>query len=110
GAGGEERAQGVAAVKGVRGGGESFDDVVGVRALGPLIRVSPEAQLEMEAAPRGFVADEAEHLQIAVALGVGERVGANVVARHGEKKGIGEMEVAIADAGGEIVSDAEGQV
>ena len=67
--------------------------VVGVRAVGPAIGVGPEAELEIEAARGRLVADEAEHLEVAVALGVGERHGAHVVAGNANQERIGEIEI-----------------
>ena len=109
-AGFQQRADGIAAVGAVRFRGEPFDGVVGVRAVDPLVAVHPEAELEIDAAGHGLLADELQHFQVAVALGVGELRDAHVVAGDVEQERIGEEKIGVGDAAQEVVADAEAQV
>jgi hypothetical protein len=68
------------------------------------------SELEVQAARRGLVADEAEGLEVPGALRVGEPDGANVVAGHGDEEGIGEIEVGVAELPREVVTEAESEV
>src|SRR5262249_33678159 len=54
--GGQERAQGIPAVRSVFVGRESFNRMICVRAVSPLVSMGPEAELKMQAASRSFVA------------------------------------------------------
>ena len=89
---------------------ESFDGVVRMRAVLPLVAVHPEAQLELEAVGGGLLADEAQRFEIAVALGVRQVRGADVVAGHGEEERVGEEEIGVGDRAQEVVADAEAEV
>ncbi len=105
----EQRTHRVAAVGAVSFGSEAFDRVVRLRARDPLVAVHPDAQLELHAARRGLFADEAQHLQVAIAFGVGQLRHAHVVPGHGEQERIREQEVAVGDAVQEVVADAESE-
>src|ERR1039457_6136511 len=110
GAGAEESGKRVAAVRAVVLGVESLDGVVRMRAVLPLVAVHPEAQLELEAVGGGLLADEAQRFEIAVALLVRQVRGADIVARHGEKEGVGEEKVGVGDSAQEVVAYAEAEV
>ena len=70
----------------------------------------PQAQLELQAVADGLLADEAQSFEIAIALGVRQVRGADVVAWHGEEEGVGEQKVGVGDSAQEIVADAEAEV
>ncbi len=89
---------------------QAGDHMVGFRAVGPLVGVGPKPQLELQAAPRRFVADEAQHLQVPVPLGVGQVGRPHVVARDGEQERVGEVEVGVAQPVRGVVAEAEGQI
>jgi hypothetical protein len=93
----------------VRFGGETLNVVLGVRAVRPFVGVRPEADLELQPAQGRLFADEAEHFQVPVALGVIERHGAHLVARNVEQIRIGEMQVIAHDVAREIIAQTEGQ-
>ena len=90
GAGFQQHADGIAAVGSVRVRGEPFDGVVGVGAIDPFVAVHPDAELEFDAAGHGLLADEFEHLQVAVAFGIGELGHAYAVAGDIEEERVGE--------------------
>src|SRR5262249_47642968 len=106
----EQSPQGVAAVRSLRFGREPFDRIIRARSTGPLIRVGPDAELKLHPAPRGFAADELEHLEIRIPFPVRQRIRAHVVARNGKQERIREVKVAIGDVVGEIVSETECEV
>src|ERR1022692_1580912 len=110
GAGAEESGKRVAAVRAVVLGVESLDGVVRMRAVLPLVAMHPDAQLELEAVGGGLLADEAQRFEIAVALLVRQVRGADIVARHGEKEGVGEEKVGVGDSAQEVVAYAEAEV
>src|SRR5206468_5984131 len=89
---------------------EAVDGVVDVGAVRPLEGVGPQAKLEMQAAPRGFFADEAERLQVAVALRLVDPDGADAVAGNGDEERIGKVEIRVAELPREVVAEAEGEV
>jgi len=64
----EQERERVAAVGGVDLRRESGDVVVGVRAVCPLVGMGPDAELEVQAAARGFSGDEPEGFEVALAL------------------------------------------
>src|SRR5690348_11571271 len=68
GTGFKQQRQCVATIQGVGLWRESLNMVVGMRAVGPLVGVSPQTELELETASRGFFPDEAQHFEIALAL------------------------------------------
>ena len=70
----------------------------------------PDAELELHAASHGLLADEAQHLEVAVALRIGQLRDADLVSRNVEQERIGEQEVSVGDAADEVVADAEGEV
>jgi hypothetical protein len=99
----------VAAVGGVDLRREAGDVVVGVRAVGPLVGVGPDAELEVQAAARGFGGDELEGFEVALALAGLER-GLDVdllVAGDLDQVGVGEVEVVAGDAAGEVPAEAQ---
>src|SRR5262249_13323396 len=109
-AGLEEGPESVPGVGGVVGVGESLDRVVDAQIPGPLVAVGPEAELEMEPARRGGVADEAEGLQVPGPLLVRQAGGPDVIAGGRDQERIGEVEVRVADLAEEVVADPEGQM
>ena len=106
----QEERQGVTAVRPQPLGREPFDPVVGVGAVRPLVRVGPQPELEVQAAARRLVADEAQHLQVGVTLAVGEVRRAHVVARDREQEGVGEVQVGVPDPRREVVAEPEGEI
>ncbi len=88
---------------------EAGDVVVGVRAVGPLVGVGPDAELEVHAAARGFGGDELEGFEVALAFAGLER-GFDVdllVAGDFDEVRVREVEVVAGDAAGEVVGEAE---
>jgi hypothetical protein len=63
-----QHAQRIAAVSRVILGAQTFGDVGRVWAVGPLILLGPDAELEVQTAFRRFSADEAERVQVVLAL------------------------------------------
>ena len=110
GAGAQHRRQRVAAVRGVRLVREALDKVSGVGTPGELVSVHPDAKLELEPAGDSLVADEAQHLEVAVALRVRQVRDAHVVAGHVDEERIEEQQVAVGDLLQEVVAEAEGQM
>ena len=85
--------------------------VVGVRAVGPLIGVGPDAELELEAAAGGLGGDELQSFEVALAL-PGLEGGLDVdlfVAGNLDEVGVGEVEIVAGDAAGEVIAEAEGE-
>ena len=70
----------------------------------------PDAELELDAAGHGLLADELQHLQVAVALGIGELGDAHVVAGDIEEERVGEQKIGVGHVAQEVVADAEAQV
>ena len=60
----QQHRQRVAAVIRMRIGSESFDAVIGIGAVGPLVGVRPDSQLEVQSARRGLRGNEFESIQI----------------------------------------------
>ena len=103
--------EGVVAVLGVGLGCKTDDVVVGVGAVGPLVGVGPDAELEVDAAACGFGGDELEGVEIALAF-AGLECGFDVdafVAGNLDEVGVGEVEIVVGDAAGEVVGEAEGE-
>ena len=86
-AGLEEHGHGVAAVRRVGLRGEALDGLVRVRAVDPLERVRPQAELDVEAERGGLLRGEPERGQVALTLLVGELRDANRVAGHETRNG-----------------------
>ena len=89
----EQRSKRVARVGGVVLRSEAFDRVVGVGRVGPLITVGPDAKLKVDAMSDSLLTDEAQHLEIAIALSIGQIHGTYFVAGHVEEKWIDEEQV-----------------
>ena len=108
----EDEGEGIAAVGGVRFGREAGDVVVGVRAVGPLVGVGPDAELEVHAAASGFGGDKLEGFEVALALaGLESRFDVDLlVAGDLDEVGVGEVEVVAGDAAGEVPAEAEREV
>ena len=106
----EQSADRVTAIRAVGFGSEAFDGVVGVGARDPAVAVHPDAQLELHAARHGLLADEAQHLQVAIALGVRQLRHAHVIPGHGKQEWIGKQKVRIGDGGQEVVADAQREI
>src|SRR5690348_938570 len=105
----ENRPQSIAAIRGVIFRCQPADGVVGVRAVGPLIRVRPQPELKIEPSLRGRVRSEAQHLKIAVAFGVRQSYGAHIISGNRHQEWIGEVKVCVGDVAREIVSETESQ-
>ena len=103
----QQSLQGSAAIGRMVLGSQTFDRVVDVGAVGPLVGVRPEAKLEVQAAAGGLVADEAQHLQVAVALGIGQFGSADVVARHRDEEGVGKVKIRVAQVRREVVAQTQ---
>ena len=90
GAGLEEGADGIAAIWTVGFRGETLDSLAGMRTVDPLVAVHPQAELKMEAARGGLVADVAQRSQVAVALSIGELRYSHAVPRDRKEEWIRE--------------------
>ncbi len=106
----QEQPHRVATIRPVRLGGEPLDGGVRVWAGVPFVAVHPQPELELQAARRRLARDEPQHLEVAVALGVGELRHAHVVAGHREQEWIAEDEVCVGDVGEEVVADPQREV
>ena len=106
----QQQGEGGAAVRRVGLGGESVDVVVRLGAVGPAIGMSPQSELEIQAAGRGFVADVPEHLKVPVALLVGQVGGADPVPRHRDQERVGKIEIRVAQAVGGIIAQPEREI
>ena len=51
---------------------QPLDGMVGFRAVDPPVGMRPQSELEIEPARRRLVADETQHRQVVIALGVGQ--------------------------------------
>ena len=105
----QHRRQRVAAIRRMVGGVQSLGGVIRVGAVGPLVGVRPEAQLELEAAHGGLVADESQHFEIAVALGIRQAHGPDIVTRDGNQEGVGEKEIGFGDGLTPVVAQPQGE-
>ena len=93
----------------MRGFGQAFDGIIGVRTR--IIPVHPQAQLKLQAAPDTFLADKFEHLQIAIALRVRKSLGAHAgIFWQRDQKGIREKHVNLAAGRDVIVAQTKGEV
>jgi hypothetical protein len=72
--------------------------------------VHPDAQLELQAARRGLVADEPQHLEIAIALGIGQTLGAHVVTGNRKEERVGEQEIGVRHILQKIVAESETEI
>src|SRR5690348_1678874 len=88
---------------------EALNVVIGARAVSPLVRVRPQAELELQAATRGLFADEAQHFEIAVALGVVKRHRADLVTRNVQQIWVGEVQIVSGDTAGKVVSQTQSE-
>ena len=70
----------------------------------------PKAELELHAASYGLLGDELQHLEIRVALAVGQLGNAHVVAGNGHQERISEEEICVGDLPDEVVADAQRQI
>ena len=66
--------------------------------------------MEFQAAGHGLLADELQHFEIAVALGIGQLRHAHVVAGNVEQERVGKEKVGVRHAAEKVVADAETQV
>ena len=98
---------GVAAVRGVRVRREPFDRLVRGRAVDPLVRVRPQAELDVQADRVRLLRQEPERRQVAFALLVGELRDADVVPGDGQQEGVGEVQVGVGHAPVEVVAEPE---
>ena len=88
-------------------GGDTLNVVIGVRSVDPLVRVSPEPQLEIEAALYRFFADITQHSQIIISFGVGKVSRVNLVSGDSEQKRVGKEKICVGDLAHEIVAQTE---
>ena len=88
---------------------QSFDVVMRAGAVGPLVCVSPESKLEIQAAQRRLLHDEAERLQVTVPFGVVKRDSADLVSGNVDQIRVREMQIIASDAPRKIVAPAEGE-
>ncbi len=94
----------------MRGTRQPRDGVVGIRAVDPFVTVHPESQLELQAARYGLLADEFQHLEIAIAFRLWQLRRPYLVARNGKQERVGEEEVGIGNAPKKVVAETEAQV
>ncbi len=106
----EKRGQRIAAIGSMGLRRQPFDSVAGARAVLPLIAMHPDAELEIEPRRHGLLANEAQHREIGVALGIGKVRRAHVVTGHGEQERIEEQEIGIRDILELVVAEPEGEV
>src|SRR5437899_6343631 len=78
-------------------------------AVGPFICMRPKAEMKLETALYSFLADELQHLEIFIALGIRQRNRADIIPWHCEQKRIGEMKIGIRDVGREIIADSKSE-
>lgn len=105
----QQHAERVAAVSGMHGGREASNRIVGPGAVDQLIRVRPQAELEMQALGRRFLADPLERGQIALPFPGGEADNRYVVAGHGEQIRVGENKIAVHHPPRQVVAQAQGE-
>src|SRR6185369_629878 len=89
---------------------EAGDRIIWIGAVQPFVTVHPETEIELEAARNGLFADELQHFQIPVALGIGQLRNAHFITRHGEEEGICEEEIAVGDILKKIVANPEAEI
>ena len=107
----EDEGERIVTILGVGLGGEADDVVAGVWAIGPLVGVRPDAELEVHAAARGFGGDELESFEVTLTF-AGLQRGLDVdllVAGDLNEIGVGEVEVVASDAAGEVIAEAKGE-
>jgi hypothetical protein len=109
GAGLQQRREAVAAIGRVGFRRQSGDPVVG-DGIRPFVGMRPERQIELNPASCGLLADEAQRLQVALALGIGETGGSHIVSRDAQQKRIRQVEVRIGNVARTVVADSERQV
>ena len=110
GTGAQDGGKGVATVGSMRVRPETFDEVTRARAVGELVAVHPHTELEVHAAGNRLLADEAQRVQVAVALGVAQIGDANTVAGDVDEERIQEQAVAVGDLLQRVVPQAEAEV
>ena len=88
---------------------EALDVVMRARAVGPLVGMRPDAELELQPAPRGLLSDEVQRFQIALPLPILQRHRADVITGHIEKVWIGEVQVISHHVAREIVAQSQRQ-
>ena len=76
---------------------QAGDPVVCAGTVGPIVAVHPDAELKLEPARDGLFADEFEHFQVPVALGIRQFGDADVVARNRQQERVREQKVGIGD-------------
>ena len=105
----QKQREGIAAIRRMGCRRQSFDVVLRARAVGPLISVSPESKLEIQAARRRLLDDETERLQITLPFAVVQRYGADLAPGNIDQIRVGKMQIIAGDAPREIVAPAEGE-
>src|SRR6185437_2579879 len=78
----EQSSDSVTAVRALVPSSETFNCVIRIRARVPTVAMRPNAQLEIHAARDRLLADEAEHLQVAIAFGVRQLRHAHAIPGH----------------------------
>src|SRR4051794_31139481 len=81
----------------------------GVRTVGPLVSMSPDAKLKIEAAQRRFLNDEFQRLQIAIALRIVEWNRVHVIAGHPQQVWIRKVQIIAHDFARKIVPKTESE-
>ena len=92
---------------------DARDRVAVDRVPAVVVRVVPQAQLELQPPPLALGGDEAQHLQVALLLVRSDALGPYVVAVHVEQERIGEAQVVVGGAvpiGAVVVLHAEREV
>src|SRR5580700_9074058 len=106
----QQRVKCIATIRSVRLRRETFDRISGSGILRHHIRVVPEPKLKVKSAGGCFVADEAQHLKIVIALPIAKRRGSHIVARNAYKKWISKVEIRVCHRLWVVVAKAERQV
>src|SRR5262245_49492283 len=70
----------------------------------------PEAKLELQAPGNGFFADEPEHCQIPIALGIRQFRNAHIISRDRKQERVSEQKVGIGYVTEKVVANAEGEI
>ena len=109
-AGAQQRGERIATVRGVDCRREPLHDVLRLRAVGERVSVHPDSELERQPASDGLLADPAQRVEIAIALGVRQVRDAHVVVGNADQEWIKEQEVAVGNPLQRVVPQAEREV
>ena len=107
----QDHCQGVAAIGrvGLRASARRW--MVGIGAVGPGIGMGPDAELEIDAAPRRLLGDEAQGIPVLFPLAHRQqRLDPHlIIAGHGDQIGIGKMQIVAGDPGGKVIGQPKRQ-